>query len=99
MSETLHRKDPRFKKVSVTVEMYREWIINEDGYRQGLTRFRTFTTDALDDDDNLLGTIGGGTGAITLNKDGEEWTIHHDDLWYAFVEAIEAVEKLEGKDD
>lgn len=92
MSEKLEHKDPRFKKIQITVDVYHQWIEDEDGYGQGLTRFRAFVTDVLDDDDNKIGAIGGGTGAVTLTlRDGEEWTLHHDDLWYALQEALENV--------
>jgi len=88
--EKLERKDPRFKKIQITVDAYYQWIEDEDGYGQGFTRFRAFVTDVLDDDENKIGAIGGGTGAVTLTKaDGREWTIHHDDLWYAFLKALE----------
>ena len=89
MSDKLERKDPRFKKMQITVDVYLEWIKDDDGYGKGLTRFRTFVTDVLDDEDNKIGAIGGGTGAVILTEaDGEEWTLHHDDLWYAFQEAL-----------
>ena len=92
MSEKLQRKDPRFKKIQITVDVYCQWIEDEDGYGQGLTRFRTFVTDVFDDDDNKIGAIGGGTGAVTLSEAGEEeWTLHHDDLWFAFQEALKNV--------
>lgn len=86
------RKDPRFKKTQVTVDMYHTWVIDKDGMRKGFSRFKTFSTDAIGENDERLGTISGGTGAVCLTKDGKEWTIHHDDLWYAFVEALEKLD-------
>jgi len=90
--DKLERKDPRFRKIQITVDAYMQWIENEDGTGQGLTRFKAFPTDVYDDDDNRIGMIGGGTGAVTLSRSGmneHEWTIHHDDLWYAFLKALE----------
>ena len=92
MVDKLERKDPRFKKMQIIVDVYCEWIEDDDGHKRGLTRFRAFPTDVSDDDGEIIGRIGGGTGAVTLSEtDGDEWTMHHDDLWYAFQEALENV--------
>ena len=96
MKEKLDRKDPRFKRIQITVEAIMPTLVNEDGNKEALTTFRALVTDVIVDD-NIIGSIGGGLGSVTLthhNKDGEfeEWMIHHDDLWEAFQEAVENVE-------
>ncbi len=97
MTFDLEHKDPRFKKIQLTVDVYQQWIENEDGVGgQGLSRFKAFPTDVYNEDETEhIGTIGGGTGAVTLSRlgnDEHEWTIHHDDLWYAFVKALEKLD-------
>ncbi|MHA2063250.1 MAG: hypothetical protein ACXABY_02595 [Candidatus Thorarchaeota archaeon] len=93
--EKLEHKDSRFKKIQITVDAYLPVIIDEEGFKQGLLTFKSFTTDVLEDDE-IVGTIGGGLGAVTLSNRGDEalgeWQIHHDDLWYAFQEALNEVD-------
>ncbi len=93
----LKRKDPRFKKTQITVDVYHTWVVDEDGLRQGFSRFKSFTTAVYNEDETeQIGIIGGGTGAVTLSRLGNnegEWTIHHDDLWFAFLEALEKLDE------
>ena len=92
--EKLDRRDPRFRKVQITVDAYLPWIVDEEGRGRGLVTFQSFVTDVKEADTNEpLGTIGGGLGAVTLRRmdDGPaSWQIHHDDLWHAFIEALES---------
>jgi hypothetical protein len=94
--DKLQRKDPRFKKIQITVDAYLPMITDEEGFKQGLLTFTTFTTDILtDDEEEIIGTIGGGLGSVTLTRRGQDegqWRIHHDDLWYAFQKALEEAE-------
>jgi hypothetical protein len=94
--EKLDRKDPRFKKISITVDAYLPQIIDEDGFRQGLMTFQAFVTDVYNvvdgEREEAIGSIGGGLGSVTLSRKGSNdvsWQIHHDDLWNAFIEALE----------
>ncbi len=94
MKEKLDRKDPRFKKIQITVDAYLPWIEAEDGVGgEGLLTFLAFPTDVFDpiDTDKKIGTVGGGLGAVTLSQPDEDgmWMIHHDDLWFAFLKALE----------
>ena len=89
--EKLDRKDPRFKKIQITVDAYLPWIEDEDGYGQGLLTFFAFATDVTAPDGEKLGIIGGGLGSVILTQPDDKgmWMIHHDDLWYAFQKALE----------
>lgn len=79
----------RAEKRTLSVQMAYPWVENEDGTGQGITCFRTFCTDVYaDDDETLLGSIGGGTGFVTLTYQGKGWLIKHSDLWHAFMEAL-----------
>jgi len=79
------------KKIQITVEAALPWVEFPDGSKQGISCFRTFCTDVFDDDgETQIGTIGGGTGFVTLSYDGGEYMIKHSDLWYAFMAALEA---------
>ena len=77
------------EKLTVTVEIAKPWVTLPDGRRQGISCFRTFCTDVFDDDDNQIGTIGGGTGFVTLVSGKDSWLMKHSDLWYAFQKALE----------
>jgi len=83
----------RYFKLEVTVPVRLMWVDHGDGEASGSLVFKCFTTDVYDDDDNQIGAIGGGTGAVTLSAKAieakGEWMIWHDDLWYAFMEAVE----------
>ena len=90
--EKLDRRDPRFRKVQITVDAYLPWIVDEEGRGRGLMTFVTFNTDVKEHGtDKVLGSIGGGLGSVTLSRQDEmgQWQIHHDDLWHAFIEAVE----------
>ena len=92
--EQLDQRDPRFRKISITVDAYLPWIENpETGHGRGLMTFNTFVTDVkeADGDREHLGSIGGGLGSVTLSRKSDEdpisWRIYHDDLWHAFTRA------------
>ena len=91
--EKLEQRDPRFRKISITVDAYLPWVENpETGHGQGLMTFNTFVTDVKEADTGEdLGSIGGGLGSVTLSRKSDEdpisWKIYHDDLWHAFTKA------------
>ncbi len=92
MSDKLERKDPRFKKIQITVDAYLPWIENEDGVGgEGLLTFFAFATDVTSPETGeKLGIIGGGLGSVILTQPDDKgmWMIHHDDLWFAFQKAL-----------
>ena len=75
-------------RISLTVEAVHPVAYLPDGGRAGLAVFNVFVTDVKDEDDNVVGSIGGGIGAVTLTYEGKTWQIRHDDLWHAFMEAL-----------
>lgn len=75
-------------RMSITVDAVHPEVENPDGERQSLTVFRVFATDVSDEEGKAVGSIGGGTGYVTINHEGKEWLISHKDLWYAFMEAL-----------
>jgi len=78
----------RAERLQLTVEMRRPFIEMEDGSRQGFAVFKIFCTSVVEGEEEI-GTICGGTGAITIACGDEEWYIRHDELWRAFVAAHE----------
>lgn len=78
------------EKHTLSVEFRRPMIELPNGTKQGFSCFKTFCTDVFDDGgETQIGTVGGGTGFVTLSYKGKEWMIKHSDLWYAFVAALE----------
>jgi hypothetical protein len=90
--------------LEITVRAYCTMEYQEDGTRRGISCFKCFCTDVTSDDKDPapsgkhgehIGMIGGGTGYVTLSdnrregKPGEEFFIRHQDLWYAFQDALE----------
>lgn len=76
------------KHITLTVDAVMPIVELEDGSKQSFSVFRAFVTEILDGK-NLVGTISGGTGYVTLDCDGDEYLISHEDLWTAFMEALE----------
>ena len=73
--------------IKIIVDAIHPFVETPDG-SQGLAVFKAFVTDVEDRDGNPIGSIGGGTGAVTLSYEGKTWLIRHSDLWHAFMEAV-----------
>lgn len=58
--------------------------------KEGLALFLAFPSEVTDDDGSDLGSIAGGTGAVVIQDNVREayWQIPHDQLWYAYIEAV-----------
>lgn len=83
--------------VEITVRAYCTMEKLPNGCKRGVSCFKTFCTDVVDDDDNKYGMIGGGTGFVTLSdsrrsddEGGGEFFIRHSDLWYAYQRGLKA---------
>lgn len=49
-----------------------------------------FCTDVSDDNGERIGSIGGGVGSVTVSvRDEHFFMMRHDNVWYAFQEALE----------
>jgi len=91
--------------VEFTVRAYYTIEDMPNGLSRGISCFKTFCTDVYSDDDDpaplgehgeYIGTIGGGTGYVTLRDDrradgqgGGEFFIRHRDVWYAYQKALD----------
>lgn len=76
------------RRCTISVEARTPMIEFSDGTKQGYMMFKVFCTDVSDDDDEKIGSIYGGTGAVVVTIGNETWHIRHSDLWYAFQEAL-----------
>jgi hypothetical protein len=73
-------------KILFTIEAFRPQVEVEGG-KKGFTVFKFSPTDVFDGNGECVGSIGGGTGYVTILYHGEEWLISHKELWLAFERA------------
>lgn len=79
-----------FDSIEITVKAYNTF---PEGATEGLMSFNFAATDVTDDDDNPLGTVGGGPGVAIISIRGVGYfQIRHRDLWFAFQESLQKQE-------